>query len=152
MRTLAGLAAAVALSGCGGVYYRDVRSVLSVDEVVAMKQAGVDEEVIQAKIETSRVPGPLKASEIVALKEKGLGDALLEALVEASAEPPPPPVYRTYYVHPGYGYPWPPYGYDPYYYGPRHSFSFGYRRPYYYRYPYYRGHRTYRRTPGTTVK
>ena len=150
MRTLAAIMTAVGLSGCGGIYYRDTRPVLTVDEVVAMKQAGVDESVLLAKVETSRVPGPLKASDIVSLKEKGIQDKLLEALVQASAEPPPA-VYRSYYGSP-YAYDfWYPYGYYPYYYyGPRYSFSYGYGYPYYpyyYRYPHYGGYRTYRSYP-----
>lgn len=135
MRTLAGILAVASLSGCGIYGYRDERPVLSVDEVVAMKQAGVADEVIAAKISTSRVPGPLTAPEIVRLKDQGLGDGILEALVEASAAPPPV-VYRHVYHHDPYG-PY-PYGYGP-------DLHAGYRYGYH---PYW-GHRRWMHRPRT---
>ena len=148
MRAVGCLVLLAGLGGCGGYYYRDSRPVLTVDEVVAMKNAGVDESVILAKIETSRVPGPIQAKDILELKDKGVSDTVAEALVEASAEPAPA-VYRRYYGSPYYGYAHPgyPYGYYPYYYGPRYSLRFGYGYPHYYRYPYYRGYRSYRSSP-----
>jgi len=139
VRRLAGVLAAAGLWGCGGYGYGDSRPVLTVADVVAMKQAGVADEVIAAKISTSRVPEPLTATEIVRLKDQGINEALLERLVEASA--PPPVVYRNVY------YP-APYGPSPYWYGYGPRFHVGYHRWGYH--PYY-GHRrwAYRHRPRT---
>ncbi|MBI2931351.1 MAG: hypothetical protein HYY16_06845 [Planctomycetes bacterium] len=79
--------------GCllaAGCVQRQTRPLLTIDEIVALHEAGVSEDVIIAKIEGSRIDKKLSTEDIIALKRKGLGDKTLAALVRATSPRPEP--------------------------------------------------------------
>lgn len=84
MKTLAGVLVVGTLGGCQILLDGPPRPLLSVEEVLAMHQAGVPAPVIAAKVDVSRGVGPLTALEIVRLKEQGMDERLMERLVAAS--------------------------------------------------------------------
>lgn len=109
---------------------REVRAgSVSVEDVVMMSQAGVDDQLIINHIRANgvtRVPGP---HELVSLTQQGVSSAVVRAMQEPPAAPrretvvieqpvPPPVVVEEYH----YGAP-----------------CYGYPRPYRYRHPVYRG-------------
>jgi hypothetical protein len=71
---------------------REVRAgVVTIDDVVMMSQAGVDDELIITHIRANgvaRVPGP---HELINLKQQGVSTAVIRAM----QEPPPPPRKET---------------------------------------------------------
>ncbi|OHB82457.1 MAG: hypothetical protein A2V98_20010 [Planctomycetes bacterium RBG_16_64_12] len=118
---------------------REIRAgVVSIEDVVMMTQAGVDDELIITHIRANgvtRVPGP---HELVSLKQQGVSTAVIRAMQEPPPAPrqqtvviekpaPPPVIVEEYhYGHPYYAYP-PPYPYH--YHGcgsPRIGWGFSY--------------------------
>ncbi len=87
---------------------------VSRDEIVAMVQSGVGEQVIVNHIRTHGVAAPLATHDIVALHQDGVSDQIIAAMQQAQVRPPqgaapviiheevPVPVYyepHVYHVH-----------------------------------------------------
>ena len=108
---------------------RDVRAgAVSIDDVVMMTEAGVDEELIINHIRANgvqRVPGP---HELVTLKHQGVSTAVIKAM----QEPPRPRTETVVIERPAP----PPVIVEEYHYGPP-----WYRQPPHYRHHYYRHRR-----------
>jgi hypothetical protein len=93
MRTF--LASAMVVSALlGGAPSADAQEVLTNDAVLAMKQAGLSDAVILAKIRTSQSRFDVSTQALVSLKQAGLSDQIIEAMLghtgpAAAANPPP---------------------------------------------------------------
>lgn len=90
---------------------------VSVNDVVAMSQSGVNEELIVNQIRTGGVSHPLQPAEIIALQQQGVSNRVIATMqttpppmprpVAVPAPPvyyyPPPPPYWGYYPGPSVG-------------------------------------------------
>jgi hypothetical protein len=88
---------------------------VAVNDVIAMSQAGVNENVIINHIRYNGVQRPPQTGDLIALQRANVSPRVIEALQAPPAQPvggmmPPPPVV--------YAPPPPPWGYPPYYYPP----------------------------------
>jgi hypothetical protein len=101
---------------------------VSIEDVIAMTQAGVSEEVIATHVRNRGVVRPLQTGDLIALQNNHVSARVVRAMQEPPVQQPvvvqgaPPPVV----VHEYYG---PPYGYYPYYHRPcppRVGFGFTY--------------------------
>ncbi|HWB10889.1 MAG TPA: glycine zipper domain-containing protein [Pirellulales bacterium] len=96
---------------------------VAVDDVIAMSQAGVDENVIINHIRYNGVQRPPQTGDLIALQRANVGPRVIAALqappVQAAAgiAPPPPVVYPP---------PPPPWGYPVYYYPPPPPVGYGF--------------------------
>jgi hypothetical protein len=132
------LVALASTAGCLGYAYPvDSRPLVTVDDVVKMREAGVDEATLLWRVRGSRLPAPVTADEIVRMKNAQVPDPVIKALAEAVV------------VEPGYYYrSYAPYDVDYYWATPYpYSWYWRYGAPYYSTY-YYHGHgvgRYYRR-------
>jgi Glycine zipper len=108
---------------------------VSIDDVIAMTKAGVNEEVIVGHVNNNGVVRPLNTADITYLTQNGVSPRVIQSMQNPAHAVPPPqtvvvqPAPPPVIVEEGY--------YDPYW-GPR------YYRPY----PYYGG---YYHRPGVTV-
>jgi uncharacterized protein YcfJ len=109
---------------------------VSVQDVIAMTQAHVDEQVIVTHVNNNGVARPLVAADVTYLTQNGVSSAVIQAMENPAHQPPP----QTVVVQ---GAPPPPVIVEERYYDP-------YWGPHYYRpYPYYGGY--YHRQPGVAV-
>ena len=97
---------------------------VSIDDVVKMTRAGVQEEVILTHVQNHGAAAPLRANDLFVLQQQGVSPRVVQAMQApplAAYAPGPQPVVMPgpYYPPPYYYGPPPPYGY---YYG-------RYRRP-----------------------
>lgn len=122
---------ALLLASTGCVYSRAVerRPVLTVEDVVRMHEAGVDQGTQLSRIYTSQLSRPLTADDIIRMKNAQVADPVIQAMAEAAPERVTV-VERPYYVGPSIGI---HYGYHPY------PYRYGWRaHPRYHSYPHYR--------------
>lgn len=138
----------LALAGCVSYAEVDRRPLLTVEDVVRMNEAGVDEKTLLARVRSSRLSAPVTADEVIRLKNEKVPDPVIQALASAAPERVRV-VERPYYVGPSIGF----YGYYPYGYYGSWPYSY-YYRPYYRYYPYsygyhggYYGHGRYYHSP-----
>ncbi|HUQ99605.1 MAG TPA: hypothetical protein VM166_09130 [Gemmatimonadaceae bacterium] len=121
-----------------------------IDDVIRMSKAGVDDEAIIKFVRESRNLYVVDADVIIALTDAKVSKPVLEAVMDEGYDRGTRRAERrrsgrstrTVYVSPYYGYdPWfySP-AYNPYWYGPRLSFGFGFGH----RGGYYRGHHRFR--------
>jgi hypothetical protein len=117
-----------------------------IDDVIRMTKAGVDDDAIIKFVRESRNLYVVDADVIIALTDAKVSKPVLEAVMDEGYDRGTRRAERrssrrstrTVYVRPSYGYePWfySP-AYNPYWYGPRLSFGFGFG----YRGGHYRGH------------
>ena len=97
---------------------------VTIDDVVRMTRAGVQEDVIVTHVQNHGAAAPLRASDLIILQQQGVSPRVVQAMQApppATYAPGPQPVVMPgpYYPPPYYYGPPPPYGY---YYG-------RYRRP-----------------------
>jgi hypothetical protein len=104
----------VALTGC--VYTRSVerRPTLTVEDVVRMTEAGVDQGTQLSRIYTSRLSRPLTADDIIRLKNANVPDPVIQAMAQAAPEPVTVVESPYYVVEPSFGFHYYNYGYHPY--------------------------------------
>ena len=108
---------------------RQVRGAVTSDDIVAMSQAGLSDDVIVTHIRANGVAAPPTAAELISLNSQGVSDTVIKAM----QNPPPGParvgrrapprsvVVEEHY----YGHPYPsPYWYD-YHHYPRHGVNWG---------------------------
>ena len=120
------------LAATGCVYTRvDERPTVTVEDVIRMSAAGVDQGTLLARVQTSRMLEPVTADDIIRMKNEKVPDPVIQAMADAGPRPVTVierPVYvPSFSFHYGYGHPyryrWHPYtryGYRPYgYYRPR---------------------------------
>ena len=69
---------------------------LSKEDIAAMKQANVSDDVVVKQIETNGVSFTLSATDVIELKKKGYSDRLLQAMLGAKPPTPPAPAYATF--------------------------------------------------------
>jgi hypothetical protein len=123
----------VGLTGC--VYTRSVerRPTLTVEDVVRMHEAGVDQGTQLSRIYTSQLSRPLTADDIIRLKNANVPDPVIQAMAQAAPEPATVVERPVYYVEPSFGF---HYGYHPYRYHdyPRYRY-YNRARPRYYHRP-----------------
>jgi hypothetical protein len=62
---------------------------VTVDEVISMTQAHVDEEVIMNHVHTQRMVAPVQAADLVRLQESGVNTAVIKAMQDSPPLPPP---------------------------------------------------------------
>ena len=86
---------------------RRVAGTATLDDVLAMSQAGLGDDVIIQHVRNHGVVSPPTAHDLIALKQQGVGDAVLHALQDAtqpaallpaSPAPPAPVIVEEYYV------------------------------------------------------
>jgi uncharacterized protein YcfJ len=106
---------------------------VSIDDVVAMSQAGVDEEVMVQHIQIHGSTAPMTTADLIYLKEQGVRPRVIRAM----QQPPPPPrqvAYREpapviveehYYGSPWWE-PWPHHHHRYRHCGPRSGVSWGF--------------------------
>jgi len=102
-----------------------------IDDVVAMTQAGVDEELIVSHIRAHGVAGPLKTEDVIFLHQQGVSTRVIKAM-QSPPQPaqaasyrqaaPTPVVVEEYH----YG---PPVWWGPRPWHPRHHYRYRHRRP-----------------------
>jgi hypothetical protein len=98
---------------------------VSMEDVIAMTQAGVSEEVIATHVRNHGITRPLQTSDLITLQNHHVSARVIRAMQEPPAQPvvvqsAPPPVV----VHEYYG---PPYGYYHHHHcRPRVGFGFSY--------------------------
>jgi hypothetical protein len=61
---------------------------VSVSDVIAMKQAGLSDDIVIAKIQQHNVPSDLSTDELIGLKKEKVSDAVIRALITPSAQSP----------------------------------------------------------------
>ncbi len=99
------------------------------DDVVAMTQAGVDDELIVAHVQAHGVAAPLQTSDLIYLQQQGVSTRVIKAMqsppprpVVVHQQPPPPVVVQEYhYGNPYYGSSCATPYYGPHHYYRRHS-------------------------------
>ena len=109
------------------------------EDIIKLHQAGCGDELILTYLGAKGATLKLSADDIAALKAAGVSETVITAVLKGPVPPPrretppprrvrpapvivsPPPtvIYERYD-------PWPYVTHDPYYYTPRHHFSFGY--------------------------
>ena len=102
--------------------HRVLPGAVSIDDVVAMNQSGVDSELIVTHIRSHGMVGPLTSSDLIFLQQQGVPTRVVQAMQEmpqqvAAVQPvvataPPVIVEEHYYAPPPY---WGPPCYRPYY-------------------------------------
>jgi hypothetical protein len=132
------LALLASTAGCLAYGYPvDSRPLVTVEDVVKMNEAGVDEATLLWRVRGSRLAARVTADEIVRMKEAKVPDKVIQALAEAVVVEP-----STYYGY--YG----PYDVDYYWAAPYpYSWYWRYGAPYYYSSYYYHGGGRYYRHP-----
>lgn len=94
------------LAGCLAYGYPvDARPLMTVDDVVKMREAGVDEATLLWRVRGSRLAARVTADEIVRMKNAKVPDPVIQALAEAVVVEPA--YYYSSYAP--YDYDWPPY-------------------------------------------
>lgn len=102
---------------------------VSMEDVIAMTQAGVNEEVIATHVRNNGVARPLQTTDLIALQNSHVSARVIRAMQEPPPQQPvvvqgaPPPVIVQEYYGPPYGY-YPAY---PCYGPPRVGVGFSYR-------------------------
>jgi hypothetical protein len=98
---------------------------VAMNDVIAMSQAGVSEDVIINHIRYNGVQHPPQTGDLIALQRANVSPRVIEAMQAPPAQPvggvavaPPPPVF--------YPPPPPPWGYPPYYYPPPPPVGYGF--------------------------
>ena len=87
-----------------------VAGAVTVDEVIAMTQAGVDEEVIATHVRNHGVARPLMTNDLIFLQSNHVSARVIRAMQEPPVQQPvvvqggPPPVVVHEYYGPGYGH------------------------------------------------
>lgn len=110
------------------------RGAVTLNDVIAMTRAGVDEDLIATHIRTNGAARPMQPGDLIALQQNGVSKLVIAALQDSTAGPlvverPP----RVIVEEPYYPPPW-----YPYYYGPP-------PRPYYgFEFSYHRGRHCHR--------
>jgi hypothetical protein len=61
---------------------------VSVQDVIAMKQAGLSDDIVIAKIQQHNVPSDLSTDELIGLKKEKVSDAVIRALIDPKAQSP----------------------------------------------------------------
>lgn len=109
-------------------YPVDSRPLITVDDVVKMRESGVDEATLLWRVRGSRLASRVTADDIVRMKNEKVPEPVIQALAEAV-------VVEPAYYYRGYASPW---DYD----GPPYhsSWYWRYGAPYYYPYGYYHGY------------
>jgi hypothetical protein len=102
---------------------------VTMDDVIAMTAAGVDEQVIVTHVQNNGVIRPLQTADLIYLKEHGVSGRVITAMQAPPRQvvvqqPAPPVIVEEHY----YGRPW---GYYPHYHHhhhhrPRVGFGFSY--------------------------
>ena len=98
---------------------------LSINDVIALSQDSVSDEVIISQMEATNSYFRLTTDDILALRKAGVSDKVINAMIKTSQNPPKKKVARQYIYYPYWGYSWYPYGgywWSPWYY----PYSFGY--------------------------
>jgi len=99
---------------------------VSLDDVVAMSNAGVDEELIVTHVRAHGMAAPLQTSDLIFLQQQNVGTRVIKAMQEPPPQPksvvvrqpsPPPVVIHEYSPAPSF---WHDPCYGPHYYAPRH--------------------------------
>ena len=112
------------------------RTVIIVDDVIRMAQAGVGDDAIIAYVRNSREPFDVSADDLIAMTNAHVSEKVMKAVEDEAATRKDRDYDRrdtresrsTVYVTP-YPYYYDPYYYpyyDPFWYGPRVSFGFGF--------------------------
>lgn len=91
--------------------------VATVDEVIAMSRAGVDQQLISNYVTTSGMSAPITAQDVIYLHQQGVADPVIVAM-QTPPPPPAPPVVVQEVHHHG-----PPVYYEPYPCAPRVGFG-----------------------------
>jgi hypothetical protein len=107
---------------------RQVVGSVTIDDVIAMSQAGVPEEVVVSHIRSHGVVRPLQTADLIYLQSNHVSARVIQAMQEPPVQGAPvvvqqagpPPVIVEHVYGPPYGY------YQPYYYPPRVGFGFSY--------------------------
>ncbi len=110
---------------------RGARTVIVVNDVIRMAQAGVSDEAIVSYVRNLREPFDVSADDLIAMTDAHVSQAVVKVVVDEAAgwkdrEPArerETATRRTVYVTAPYYDPW---YYDPFFYGPRVSFGFGF--------------------------
>ena len=95
---------------------------VTMDEVIAMTQARVDEELIVNHIRANGMAAPLRTQDLITLQQQGVATRVIKAMQEpplprreavVMPQPVQPVIVEEYYYgHPYWYHPWgPPYGY-----------------------------------------
>lgn len=84
------LAPLAALAFCAGPLLAADEEILRNEDVVALVAAGVDGNVIAAKIDATATAFDTSVATLIALSEAGVGASVLEAMARASGPAPPP--------------------------------------------------------------
>jgi hypothetical protein len=104
---------------------------VTIDDVVAMSQAGVSEEVIANHVRIHGVAAPLQTADIIYLQNSGVGSRTIAAMQAPPAprtvvrEVPPPVIVEEYYYDPWCHYPH-YHHHHRYHHGPRVSWGVGF--------------------------
>lgn len=61
---------------------------VSVQDVIAMKQAGLSDDIVIAKIQQHNVPSDLSTDELIGLKKEKVSDAVIRTLIDPQAQSP----------------------------------------------------------------
>jgi hypothetical protein len=79
---------------------------VTMDDVIAMTAAGVDEQVIVTHVQSNGVVRPLQTADLIFLKERGVSGRVIQAMQEPPRQvvvrQPPPVIVEEHY----YGGPW----------------------------------------------
>jgi len=105
---------------------RVVAGAVTIDDVLAMTQARVDDELIVNHVRIHGMAAPLQARDLIALQQQGVSAKVIKAM----QDPPLPPRRETVVMQQPvrpviveeyhYGYPYPYWGPPCYHYYPRH--------------------------------
>jgi hypothetical protein len=60
---------------------------VTINDVIAMKQAGLSDDLVIAKIKASNKPANLSTDDLIALKKQNISDAVIKTLMDPSAAP-----------------------------------------------------------------
>jgi len=112
------------------------RTVIVVDDVIRMAQAGVGDDAIIAYVRNTREPFDVSADDLIAMTNARVSEKVMKAVEDEAAARKDRDYHRrdaretrsTVYVAP-YPYYYDPFYYpyyDPFWYGPRVSFGFGF--------------------------
>jgi hypothetical protein len=115
---------------------RGRRTVIVVDDVIRMAQAGVGDDAIIAYVRNTREPFDVSADDLIAMSNARVSERVMKAVEDEAAarkdydrretrETRSTVYVSPYYYSPYYSPYYYPY-YDPFWYGPRVSFGFGF--------------------------
>lgn len=73
---------------------------VSVQDVVLMKQAGLSDDIVIAKIHQHNLPIDLSTDELIGLKKEKVSDAIIKALIDPKSQPSPSSISPGRSSHP----------------------------------------------------